>query len=199
MITGSRLLLAVLCIAVALSAAAAEVTPTAAWSVERLMQSMAAVKSARGKFVERKQMAILNAPLETSGTLAYVAPGRLEKHTLRPRPESLILDQDRLLIENREKKFRRTLNLQEYPLVWALVESIRSTLAGDLGTLTRFYRVALEGNESNWRMVLTPLDPKLKELLSEIRISGSANRIDKVDVLEAGGDRSTMTIIGDGL
>ena len=172
-------------------------TPAAGWNVEQLMQSMAAVKSAKGKFVERKQMAILNVPLETTGTLAYTAPGRLEKHTLQPKPESLILDQDRLLIESRDKKFRRTLNLQEYPLVWALVEGIRSTLAGDLRTLSRFYRLSLEGSESGWRLVLTPVEPKVRELLSEIRISGSANRITTVDVYEAGGDRSTMTVVGD--
>jgi len=45
--------------------------------------------------------------------------------------------------------------------------------------------------------VLTPVEPKVRELLSEIRISGSANRITTVDVYEAGGDRSTMTVVGD--
>jgi hypothetical protein len=95
-----------------------------------------------------------------------------------------------------DKKFNRTLNLQEHPMVWALVEGIRSTLAGDLGTLSRFYRLNLEGNESRWSLVLKPAEPKLRDVLSEIRISGSSNRIDTVEVSEVGGDRSVMTITG---
>lgn len=197
MIIGNRLICGLAGLVFALSVMAADGPAAGDWSVEQLMQVMSAVKSAKGKFVERKQMAILNTPLEMSGTLAYTAPNRLEKHTLRPKPESLVLDRDQLTIENKEKKLNRTLNLQEYPLIWALVEGIRSTLAGDLRTLSRFYRLNLEGNVNRWRLVLIPVESKVKEMLTEIRISGSDNRIDTVDVLEANGDRSTMTISGE--
>src|SRR6185369_2948809 len=102
------------------------------------------------RFSERKHMAILNAPLDSSGTLVYTAPARLEKNTLAPRPESLVLDRDKLVIEYRERNQRRTLVLQDYPVIWAFVESIRSTLAGDLATLNRFYRTSLEGSDDKW-------------------------------------------------
>src|SRR5688500_13261361 len=59
--------------------------PASNWGIGELMQSLAQVKSAKGRFVERKYLAILNAPLELSGTLSYSAPGRLEKHTLAPK------------------------------------------------------------------------------------------------------------------
>ena len=42
--------------------------------------------------------------------------------------------------------------LQDYPVLWAFVESIRSTLAGDLQSLNRFYRVELDGSERDWRL-----------------------------------------------
>ena len=111
------------------------------------MQTLAAVKSSKARFVERKHMAILNAPLESSGTLVYVAPTRLEKHTLAPRAESLVLDGEDITITSTEPGQRRMLNLRDYPLIRAFVESIRSTLAGDLPTLTRFYEVELAGSE----------------------------------------------------
>lgn len=171
----------------------------AEWGLEQLMHELGRVRSARGKFTERKYLAILNAPLEFSGTLIYIAPKRLEKHTLLPRPESLILEHDKLTIENKERSQRRTLVLQDYPVVWAFVESIRSTLAGDLQTLNRFYRVGLEGGESQWRLVLRPSEPKMREMVSEIRLSGSGNRIATIEVLETEGDRSIMTISGEEL
>ena len=142
-------------------------------------------------------MAILNAPLESSGVLAYTAPGRLEKRTLLPRTETLLLDRDKLTIESSEKRLNRTLNLQQYPMVWALVEGIRSTLAGDMATLRRFYQVSFEGGESRWLLVLKPLEPRIREVLADIRISGSAQRIEVIEVVESSGDRSIMTITGD--
>jgi outer membrane lipoprotein-sorting protein len=164
------------------------------WSVEQLMQRLAQVKSARAKFVERKYLRVLTEPLELRGTLSYAAPGHLEKHTLTPKPESLVLDQDRLTIEDPIRKQRRVLALQDYPALWAFVESIRSTLAGDLQSLDRFYRVELEGDERDWRLLLKPRETKMQAMVNEIRITGSEQSVRNIEVLETGGDRSVMTI-----
>lgn len=169
----------------------------AAWGVEQLMQELGKVKSASGSFVERKYLAILSAPLESSGTLTYVAPDRLEKHTLAPRAESMVLERGQLTLESGQPGRRRSIRLDDYPVVGVFVESIRSTLAGDLDLLQRLYEVALEGDERKWRMVLKPGDPKMQEVVSEIRISGSRNWIGSIEFLEPGGDRSVMTITRD--
>jgi hypothetical protein len=176
---------------------AEERSAAASWGVEQLMHSLRQVKTARAKFVERKDLAALTAPLRSSGTLIYISPGRLEKHTLRPHPESLILQGDRLTVEKTEGGPKRTLNLPEYPVLWAFVESIRSTLAGDLRTLNRFYRVELTGREDQWRLALQPSEPKMRDVVSEIRIDGRGNWISSISVLEAGGDRSTMMMTRD--
>ena len=179
------------------AAVAAEAGDAAGWDIKRLMQELAQVKTAQGRFVERKHLAILNAPLELSGTLVYVAPSRLEKHTLAPRPESLVLEGEELTIESKERNQRRTLVLQDYPVVRAFVEGIRSTLAGDLATLVRFYRVGLEGNERRWRLTLKPSEPGMRDVVSEIRISGDRSWINAIEIIETGGDRSVMTITRD--
>ncbi|MEN3352620.1 MAG: hypothetical protein V7640_778 [Betaproteobacteria bacterium] len=167
------------------------------WNLEVLMQDLAQVKSARARFVERKFLRILNDPLELRGTLSYSAPSHLEKHTLTPKRESLVLDQDRLTLEDEVRKQRRTLALQEYPVIWALVESIRATLAGDLQSLNRFYQVRLEGDPREWRLILTPRDSKMKAMVTDIRMTGTRRSVRVIEVNEAGGDRSEMTIIQD--
>jgi hypothetical protein len=167
------------------------------WGIADLMRSLSQVKQARGRFVERRDIAALTAPLRSSGTLLYVAPGRLEKHTTKPAPESLILEGERLTVEKIEGGPKRVLNLPDYPVLWAFVESIRSTLAGDLGTLERFYRVELTGGPAQWRLVLVPTEPKMREVVREIRIDGREDWVGTIAVLEAGGDRSTMTITRD--
>ena len=189
------LLAAGICPSGALAAEANEADP---WDVKRLMRELGQVKSAKARFVERKHLAILNAPLDATGTLLYTAPGRLEKHTLTPRQESLLLDGDRLTLENKERKQRRTFALQDQPVIWAFVESIRSTLAGDLATLNRFYKVSLDGGAGDWRLTLSPVEPGMQGVVSEIRIGGSRDRINTIEIIETQGDRSVMTITRDG-
>jgi outer membrane lipoprotein-sorting protein len=175
-------------------AQAADTPSENAWSVEHLMQRFAQVKSSKATFVERKHLRILNAPLESSGTLVYQAPGALEKHTLKPKPEILVLENDTLTFEDKARNRRRTLKLQEYPAIWAFVESIRSTLAGDLRSLNRFYRVTLEGAEPDWRLTLDPRDAAIARMVSQIRIAGSGTSIRSIETTEVEGDRSVMTI-----
>jgi outer membrane lipoprotein-sorting protein len=188
---------ALLAVALAAGSSLAPAATAADWGVDQLMRALAEVKSSQARFVERKHIGILSAPLEHSGVLLYVAPDRLEKHTQAPGRENLLLERDRLTIESPERNQRRTVSLQDYPVVWAFVEGIRSTLAGDLPTLARFYEVRLEGAERRWRLVLQPRDPQMVEVVREIRLSGSQNRIDAIEIIETNGDRSVMTITRD--
>lgn len=168
-----------------------------AWTINELMHGLAQVKESKVTFVERKYLSILKTPLEYSGTLAYNAPSHLEKQTLLPKPESMVLDQDNLIVQSGAANRKRTLSLQDYPVIWAFVESFRATLAGDIGTLSRFYSVTLEGHPKQWLLILRPLDPKMKSLISEIRISGSLEQISTIETREAGGDYSVMSISKD--
>jgi hypothetical protein len=170
--------------------------PAAPWDIGLLMQQLGRVESARSTFVERKTLAMLTAPLSSSGTLVYTAPGRLEKYTLLPRPETLVLDGNKLTIEYKDRNQRRTLVLQDYPVIWAFVESIRSTLAGDLQTLNRFYRTTLQGSEEQWQLSLRPAEPGMQAVVKEIQISGIRARVHTIEIVEAAGDRSVMTITG---
>jgi hypothetical protein len=192
----ARLLALVLAMASCL-AGAAEAADSPGWDLKRLMHDLGEVKTAKGRFVERKYVAILTAPLEFSGTLLYIAPNRLEKHTLKPRTESLLLERDELVIESKNPDRRRALKLRNYPVVQVFVESVRSTLAGDLALLNRFFEIGLQGDERSWRLLLKPNDPKMQEVMSEVRISGNGSWIDTIEFLEAGGDRSVMSITRD--
>lgn len=167
------------------------------WGIQQLMQSMAGIKSSRKKFTERKYMSVLTKPLESSGTLAYQAPARLEKHTLMPRDERLVLDHGIIVIESPAGQVRRTMMIDQYPAVGALVESIRATLAGDQKALERYYEPRLEGDAAHWRLQLLPLDAATREVVREIHIEGRDSQLGSIEILEASGDRSVMTVTGE--
>lgn len=168
--------------------------PVAGWSLEKLMRDLGQVRSSKASFVERKYLKVLKAPLELRGTLTYSAPGNLEKRTLGPKPEILTVEGDRLTLESAARNERRTLRLQDYPVLQAFVESIRSTLGGDIAALERFYRVELEGGPAQWRLYLVPRDRQMRKVISQIRIGGIRDRLNLIEVHEANGDRSVMTI-----
>jgi hypothetical protein len=171
--------------------------PASQWGIETLMQRLAQVKQSRAHFVERKYLKVLKVPLELSGTLTYSRPGYLEKRTLAPKPETLMVQDDKLTLENPARNERRVLKLQDYPVLWGFIESIRATLGGDLPALERFYRVELEGEPAAWRLYLVPRERKMSEVISLIRIDGRQAHIDAIEVQETRGDRSVMKIVED--
>jgi len=163
-----------------------------------LMASLAKNGPGTVRFAETKTSALLKAPAESSGTLTYAAPSRLEKHTLAPRDERFVVDGETVVIESAGRtageKRRIELRLSEYPVIRAFVESIRGTLAGDLTSLRRYYRVELEGVWSDWRLHLLPADPQMAELVQKVLIGGAGGEVRRIEILEASGDRTVMTI-----
>jgi len=54
-----------------------------------------------------------------------------------------------------------------------------------------------EGSAKQWQLVLRPVDSKIKSLVSEILIEGSFAQINTIEIREAGGDYSVMSISRD--
>lgn len=162
------------------------------WNVEQLMQLLSKTQSARASFVETKSIAMLDAPVESSGELFYKAPDYFEKRTLKPKPESMVLDGNTLILERGKKK--RSLQLQNYPEIAAFIDSIRGTLAGDRKALERTYHLTLQGSMQKWELLLTPIDSKMQKVLEHIRISGTADELHTIEIRQADGDSSLMSI-----
>ncbi len=170
--------------------AAAQAAP--AFGVDQLMSTLAQRKSGRVRFTETKYLAMLAKPVQSSGELLFTAPDHLEKRTVSPKAENMVLDGDMLTVERDGKRF--TMPLQNYPELAAFIESIRGTLAGNRHTLERYYKLGLEGRASRWTLTLTPADSRMAAVVSQVRIDGSQDALDRVEIRQADGDRSVMTI-----
>jgi outer membrane lipoprotein-sorting protein len=156
------------------------------------MDSLARNKSGRATFVETKHIAMLSAPLVSSGELLYTAPDKLEKRTLKPKPESMAIDGDMLSITRGRQKFE--LQLQAQPELAAFIDSIRGTLAGDRNALERNYRLSLEGAPEKWVLQLLPTDNRMKAVVQRILISGVQGEVKSIEIDQADGDSSLMAI-----
>lgn len=162
------------------------------WDIAQLMQSMAQIRSGHASFIESKSIAMLDAPVVSEGELFYTAPDKLEKRTIKPKPESMLLQGGTLTIEQGRKK--HVLQLQRYPEVAAFIESIRATLAGDLQALERTYDLSLNGDSDRWTMKMLPLNENMKKVVQKIEITGEKNMLRTILISQADGDSSLMTI-----
>ena len=160
--------------------------------LDRLMSALAQRTHGHVTFEEKKFIALLDRPVESSGELLYEAPDHLEKRTLKPRPETLILQGGTVAAQRGRRHY--TLDLHQYPQVVPFIESIRATLAGDRAALERVFKVDFSGSFDQWTLGLVPLDPQLARTVKQIHIQGERDTLHTMEILEADGDRSLLTI-----
>lgn len=163
------------------------------WGVRELMQSLAQTKSTKAHFTEKKYIGFVDTPIESSGELAFQAPDHLEKRTLQPQQEALVLDGERLTVEQNGRR-RFTIDLRRQPDAAAFVESIRATLAGDREALEFYYALDLKGSASDWQLTLTPRQSGMRKVLTRIRMAGKQSTVSMIAFDQADGDRSEMQI-----
>src|SRR5262249_38315128 len=75
-----------------LLAAAGTVAFGADSDFDKLMSVLAERRHGHVTFSEKKYIALLDRPVDSSGELLYDAPDRLEKRTIKPKPASLVLE-----------------------------------------------------------------------------------------------------------
>jgi outer membrane lipoprotein-sorting protein len=168
------------------------VTLAADADLDLLMATLAQRKHGHVTFTERKFLAVLDRPVESSGELVYDAPDHLEKRTVKPKPESLVLEGETVTAQRGRHKY--VLDLKQYPQVVPFIESIRATLAGDRAALERVFKLSFDGSLAHWTLDLAPLDPKLAATVKRIRIVGEGDAVRTVEIAEADGDHSLLTI-----
>ncbi len=172
------------------AAIAVNATPTS--SRDALMGLLAKRQHGHVTFVEEHFIGVLDRPVESSGELLYDAPDRLEKRTLKPKPESVVLEHGVITAHRGHRTY--VLNLSDYPQIVPLIDSIRATLAGDRAALERIFKVTLEGDLDSWKLLLAPSDPTVAKSVKQIRIEGARDAIHSVEIEQADGDRSLLTI-----
>lgn len=168
----------------------------------RLFSELGARRERQARFNERRFSALLKAPIESTGTLMFRAPDFLEKRTLEPQRESVRIEGNVVTYEGAPlggTAQKRTFALSDAPLLAALSESLRATLAGDLPALRRHYdvswSVAQAQAQNGWQLTLVPRDRALRDAVAKVILRGAGGEVSAVEVVEASGDLTLMQII----
>jgi len=176
-----------------IAALALAVTPArAAFGLDELMATLAQRKSGEARFAEERFVSSLDRTLNYTGTLSFSAPDRLERLTLTPRRESLIVEGNQLTMQRGDRV--RHLALDNVPELAAMVTAMRGTLSGDGSALRRYFKTTVDGRAARWTLTLVPLDFRLLGVVRQMRIDGMHADVRVVELQLADGDRSVTTI-----
>jgi hypothetical protein len=175
---------------ICLAASAASAQP--AFDLARLMQLLSESASSEAPYVEEKFSALLARPVVSSGTLVYRRPDVVEKNMAMPRREGFRIAGEELTITRAGRE--KHIALSSEPLLAAFAAGLRGVLSGDARQLGEHYRLALEGTQPDWRLEMTPLDADIARYVERIVVSGNAGRVKRIEVREASGDRSVLTV-----
>ncbi|MEP7068236.1 MAG: LolA-related protein [Usitatibacter sp.] len=168
-----------------------------AWSapgfdLARLMQLLSETPSSEVSYVEKKFSALLSQPVVSSGTLVYRRPDVVEKNMAAPRKEGYRIAGRELTITRNGTK--RSIAISAEPLLAASAASLRGVLSGDAKQLGEYFRLALDGTEGDWKLQMTPIDEEVARYVQRIVVAGREGRVREIEVHEASGDRSVLTV-----
>jgi outer membrane lipoprotein-sorting protein len=164
----------------------------AALDIDGLMKLLARTPSGEATFVEKRHVAQLDQPLESSGRLSFVAPDVFVRETLKPRRERIAVNGNTVVMSQGSRS--RTVQLDATPEASVIVEAVRGTLSGNRAVLDKYFAVQGLGSLERWQLELVPRDARMRGQVASIRVVGLQGQLREVTVVLADGDRSVMTI-----
>ncbi|MCU7935716.1 MAG: outer membrane lipoprotein carrier protein LolA [Candidatus Thiodiazotropha sp. (ex Dulcina madagascariensis)] len=157
-------------------------------TLQQLMNQLRQAGERSHRFTETRLLALLDQPIEQSGTLTFIPPDHLIRELSAPSDSRYEIKGKRLTISHGDGK-QETLLLDNLPRLLAFIASLRSVLAGDLATLQSYFTIRFSASEAQWLLALIPKQPQLARQVSRIEITGQRSRIDRYTLFETGGDQ----------
>lgn len=162
------------------------------FDLAQLTQLLARVRSGEARFTERRHVAVLDQPLDSSGRLTFEAPDTFVRETLQPRRERIAVVGNQLTLTQGNRT--RNVALDASPEATVMIEAIRATLTGNREALEHHFRTSVTGDARQWRLELVPRDARLRAQVNSIRLVGFGSDVREVVIQLADGDRSVMAI-----
>jgi len=201
--SGSAFLAGIEPAALALAEPAAATEPAAVHDLSSMLSAMRASPGVVAEFTETKELALLSAPLESSGTIYFIPPHRFVRVVVSPSRSRLVVDGDKVRME--EATGSKALDLSSSPIARQIVDSFVVLFNGDEARLKELYRAEYsetphdagdaQAGGSEWHLHLSPRSMPLERMISYFDMTGHGAHVDRMEAVEPDGDR-TVTRFG---
>lgn len=182
----------ILCV-LALTPAAIPTAQSAGLDASSLISRLARPAPAAIAFTEVRFSPLLQAPLVVSGELEYAGGSSFDRRVDQPYREETRIRGDSVRVD-RDGEKPRSFALKRAPELRGLLTGFTGLLAGDRQALEREFEIAASGDESDWKLSLTPLDSRARARLQKIEVDGSGSEPRCFSLLTANGGASIMLL-----
>ena len=151
--------------------------PTTGWcaapDLDALLKRLARPAPAVTPFVEARFSNLLAKPLIVSGQLEYMGPESLARTVTAPFKERTEIKNMAVTVQREGQKPRR-FSLKRAPELHLLLDSFAALLGGDGSGLEKQFTLAMRGDDAAWTLVMTPKEPRIKQRIRDITVTGTA-------------------------
>ena len=163
--------------------------PSGPLTLEALMHRMATTTGVRAEFREEKNLALLETPLVSEGTLYFIPPSRMARITSRPGVSSLVIDGGRMSYT--DEAGASDVDLSGNRVAHSMVENFVVLFGGDLEALRARYDVEFHAEETRWQLRMTPKAAPLSQFIASVGLRGTGPALEEMVIREADGDLTT--------
>lgn len=164
------------------------------WTVEMLVSLLKDQREPSVAFEEVTYSSVLTEPLKARGLLRFTPPSTMEKVITDPFRERYVIEGDQVTFESERKQIKRTISLEDFPVLRSFVDAFQATFTGDASKLQKAYEVTIDGTRGKWTLLLRPRGTTGESLVDYILFTGSEGRVATIAIRSPDGDRSVMTL-----
>ena len=157
-------------------------------------QSLEQAKAVRGKFVQRRYLADLAQPLESSGTFLFARAAGIEWHTVQPFDSQFLLAESGIT-QRDEGGVSLRIEASEQPALAVVSRVFFALFALDLPALSHDFELYGEARGKGWVLGLKPRAEALGSVFRQAIVSGDAT-VERVVLEDGNGDRSEIILSG---
>ena len=167
----------------------------AAWAadIEAVLKNVAVSPPARVEFVEQRNNPLFENPMELTGYLEYLAPGKMRKVIQSPFTESYLVDRDYITVE-RDGTVRK-LSTRAARSLQSMLSGLEAMLSGDLAMLEKDFEYDLQGCIQHWTLTMQPRSKKVSRRLTGLVVSGDDDRVHSIRVDLPGDEWHSMQLL----
>lgn len=153
-------------------------------------------KTATLPYQETKQFQALDHPLSSQGSFSFTPPDTLEDQVWSPEARQVKIQGQEITVIDAQGS--HTVDLSNYPNLWANMSVLRALLTHQEKFLREYYAMSVEGDLTHWKLLLSPKN-HLNLRIRTVMIMGSGNHLKQITWSYANGDwiRITFPTLGE--
>lgn len=152
--------------------------------------SLANAKVVRGRFVQRRHLAGLAKPLESSGSFLFAREAGIEWHTEKPFDSQFLLTDSRIL-QRDEGGVSLVIQAVEQPALAVVARVFFALFALDVESLSHDFELHGQRVGTGWQLGLEPRAEALGSMFRQALVEG-AGAVHRVTLEDGNGDRSEI-------